>query len=375
MKNLLIVCFSEIASDPRVLKQIFWSKDHYRLTVAGFGDYVVKEVEFIKISPPNETLLEKTKRKLYMASGQFEKFYWSLPFVKEAYQKLKDRRFDLIIANELQTLPMAVKFQKDAKIIFDAHEFYLSDIEGNLVKRYIYRKYAFRLLNKYLRSVSHLTTVSETLARLYSEIFKIESSMVPNVPFYYDVKPKKETGKLLKIVHHGGASPERNLDEIIKGAGSLAGFCELHLYLVPKSTSYYNYLRNLAENFSNIYFHNPVPYSQIVKEINEYDLGVHFLKSNNVQTRYAIPNKLFEFVQARLGLIVSPQPEMKKFVEKHGIGVVASGYSSKDFAKAIKALTKEDIWLFKQKSDEIAKVYCAENYKEHFLKILERIQK
>jgi len=373
MKNLLIVCFSDIANDPRVLKQIFWTKGNYRLTVAGFGDYKDKDVEFIKINRPNETLLEKTRRNLYMASWQFEKFYWSLPFVREAYQKLKDRHFDLIIANELQTLPMAVKIQKGANILFDAHEFYLCDIEGNLVKKYLYGKYAYRLLSKYLKSVAHLTTPSETWARLYSEIFKVESSILPNVPFYHDLKPNAVNGELIKIVHHGGASPERNLDVIIRGAGGLSDLCELHLYIVPKSMIYYNYLRSLAKNFSNIYFHRPIPYTQIVREINKYDLGVHFLKSDNIQTMYAVPNKLFEFVQARLGLIVSPQPEMEKFVKKHGVGIVTEGYTSKDFAQAVRSLTKEDVWQFKRKSDEIAKVYCAENYKEDFLRLLEKI--
>lgn len=135
MKNILIICFSDIANDPRVLKQIFWAKDDYRLTVAGFGDYQDDNVEFIKIEQPDESLIDKLKRKLYMASWQFEKFYWSLPFVQEAYQKLKDRRFDLIIANELQSLPLSVKIRKDAKILFDEHEFYLGDIEGGRIKK------------------------------------------------------------------------------------------------------------------------------------------------------------------------------------------------------------------------------------------------
>lgn len=192
---------------------------------------------------------------------------------------------------------------------------------------------------------------------------------------YHNLKPEIKAKKRIQCVHHGAAGTDRNLEEIIICAGNASDVCELHLYLISHSTSYYERLKIIAEKYINIYFHDPFPYSQIIKELNRYDIGVFLLKPIKIQYKHALPNKMFDFVQARLGLVVSPQPEMKKFVEKHGVGVVTKGYSSKDFTQAIKALTKEDIKKFKQKSDELAKLYCAENYREDFLKLLEEIQK
>ena len=38
----------------------------------------------------------------------------------------------------------------------------------------------------------------------------------------------------------------------------------------------------------------------IAQEINQYDIGVYLLRDGNLNNKYAMPNKLYEFVQARL---------------------------------------------------------------------------
>lgn len=96
VKRILIICFSHVENDPRVLKQIYWTKDDYRVTVAGFGDLSLNGVEFVRIEEPRTFLLEKTLRRLYMLFGSYENYYWSLPFVIDAYKKLKGRKFDII---------------------------------------------------------------------------------------------------------------------------------------------------------------------------------------------------------------------------------------------------------------------------------------
>ena len=50
----------------------------------------------------------------------------------------------------------------------------------------------------------------------------------------------------------------------------------------------------------------------------EEDLGLNY--------RYALPNKLFDYLQARVPVLVSDLPEMRKIVEKYKVGEVLSAH-------------------------------------------------
>ena len=143
----------------------------------------------------------------------------------------------------------------------------------------------------------------------------------------------------------------------------------------PKERQYLRSLKYLASGFENIIIHEPLPYSEIVKEISHYDLGVYMLRPIDYQTEFALPNKLFEFIQARLGVVVSPQRAMKEFVEENGIGIVTDDFDGESLSKALENLRVEDVLQFKINSHKIASFLCAENFKEHFLNILEEIQR
>ena len=199
VKKLLIISFSDIANDSRVLKQIYWTKDKYQLTVAGFGNINDRDIEFIQITEPQESMLKKMGRYFHMASFQFENFYWSLPFVREAYEKLKNKEFDVIIANELQCLPLSVRIKKNAHILFDAHEFYLEDISSSRLKKRIYRSYAYRMLSKYLPYVELLTSPSKFINKLYEDLFDIRTDEILNIPFYHDLEPKYPSWSIMEL--------------------------------------------------------------------------------------------------------------------------------------------------------------------------------
>lgn len=373
MKKLLIICFSEIENDPRVLKQLYWTKDDYDVTVAGFGDYQNDSVSFIKIDHRKENIAEKLIRKSYMAAGQYDKFYWSLPFVVDAHEKLKDLDFDIIIANELQSLPLAVKLKENAKIVFDAHEFYLSDIVGSFVKKHLYKKYAYHLLKSNLQYISLFTTSSDGFSSEYNKLFGVKPVVFPNVPFYHDIKPKSPDKDIIKCVHHGAADAERNLEAIIEGIGRIREGFELHLYLLPSVNSEYRYIKKLVNKYKNVFLHNPIPYNELIAKLNNYDLGIFLLKPVNEQAKFALPNKIFEFIQARLGVIIAPHPEMERIVKKYDVGLITKGYSSADLIEALKSLTPERIYKMKKNSHKIAPELTAENYRAKYLQLLSSI--
>jgi hypothetical protein len=110
----------------------------------------------------------------------------------------------------------------------------------------------------------------------------------------------------------------------------------------------------------NIYFIDAVPTSQISGLINKYDIGLYILEASGFNELYALPNKFFEFIQARLCIAVSPNPEMASIVSKSKLGIVSKDHQPENMAKAIGDLSKDEIYSHKLNAHKNAWEYSAE---------------
>lgn len=94
---------------------------------------------------------------------------------------------------------------------------------------------------------------------------------------------------------------------------------------------------------------------------------------SSFNVKHMMPNKLFEFVQARLAVAIGPSPDMKKFVEQQGVGIVAEDFSPRSMASALNSLSTADIIRFKQKSNEAAKQFNASVNKKKILELIDQV--
>ena len=104
--------------------------------------------------------------------------------------------------------------------------------------------------------------------------------------------------------------------------------------------------------------------------INHYDIGVYILKPSNFNQKYSLPNKFFEFIQARLALAIGPSPEMEKIVKRYNLGVIASDFSPKEMAKVLNKLDKEKIDFYKNQSHKFSLELSSKHNMERLDKII-----
>ena len=102
----------------------------------------------------------------------------------------------------------------------------------------------------------------------------------------------------------------------------------------------------------------------IQKTKNEEDTNETFL---------ALPNKLFEFIQARLAVAIWPSPEMARITEAYDLGVVSDQFSVEAAAGKLNALTTEDIVRFKQNAHQAAGMFCAEKNQDKLIGIVAKL--
>ena len=182
-----------------------------------------------------------------------------------------------------------------------------------------------------------------------------------NIEYQTVLKPNETHGDKIRLIHHGGAIKERKLELMIKMMRFLdPQKYDLTFMLVPSDKKYYNYLVNLAGKCGNIHFVSPVSFSEIPQTLNRYDIGVYILIPNSFNNKYALPNKLFEFIQARLAVAIGPSMEMAKIVDRYCVGIHSDKFTPKSLANTIVSIAPEKIMEYKKNADRHARELSAE---------------
>ena len=157
---------------------------------------------------------------------------------------------------------------------------------------------------------------------------------------------------------------------MLEAFSMLDGVAALDVMLVPNEPDYYNKLRKLARGAKNICFRNPVPMSEIVNYVSSYDAGIFLLPNNTFNHRHCLPNKFFEYIQARLALAISPLPDMSAMLRQYDLGVIAADFTPQALAAAIRSLTPESIANFKRNAGKAAHTLC---WEQNDIRLRERL--
>ena len=275
--------------------------------------------------------------------------------VKGGLAALRGQAFDLVVANDFSSLSVAFEIRGDARLLYDAHEYTLGQYDTEEWKRdrLPYIKY---ILGKYLPRVDGMLTVSGGIADEYEKSCGIRPSVITNAGKYRDdLKPTEVLPGRIRIVHHGIAHSSRSIEEMMETVALLDERFTLDFYVVGKQDDYYWNLRKRADEIGRITFRDPVPMPELPDVLNGYDVGLFIHKPVSLNAFHVLPNKLFEFVQARLMVAIGPSHEMADVVRRYGLGVVAEDFSPEAMARMLSDLSAERIAGYKKNCDTHAR--------------------
>jgi glycosyltransferase involved in cell wall biosynthesis len=294
----------------------------------------------------------------------FEKFYVKIftglngfYFSKVDFRLLKEKKYDLIIAHHPNSIELASKLAKinKSKLVLNCHEYYPLEFDNNPVWMKYENPRIEKLLHQYQSKIALWLTVSNHIQKAYETNFLANCFLLYNSKRYQDITPHPVNSQNIRIIHHGAAMRERKLETMIACFMELPVNFSLTLMLMPNDSAYLAELKAKYSGVNNLFFTDVVPTNEIVSKIQRYDVGLFFLGDEIYNYKYCLPNKLFEFIQARLCVVVTPNPEMKDLVQKYKIGYVAESYSHEDCVKMLKGLTVEKEHTTDQKiASEIA---------------------
>lgn len=377
-RSLLIISFSDIAKDARVLKQVREFVDTYDVTTCGFGEAPIEGVEHIQVDASGTDrrgILSKavTALDLVMARvGQFRGTYWHIPYVAAATRMLRGRAFDVALANDVDTVPVAIRTVGASRVHADLHEYFPGLFDASTILGRRQNAYLTWLVRRYASRADSSTTVSEGIAAAYA-VFGLDCGVATNATPLADLSPTP-VGSPIRLVHSGIAQVSRELELTMTAVASSTTELTLNLYLMPNDPVYLERLRALAGKLGpRIRVRDPLPQSQLVTGLNDYDLGVFVLPPTSFNNANALPNKFYDFVQARLGIIVGPTPDMARLVHEHSLGAVTSDFTVDSIRAVLDSLTPEAVAGWKKNSDASAGSLSAGSQVEVWARAIERL--
>jgi hypothetical protein len=412
-KKVLVLCYSDLSRDPRLRRQVLWIKDEFEVSVAGIKHFDDVPVRFLPITPQKSIDKFKKKKnyqkiltfhhnypflfrkmislciKLFLGlrnsfsvfktdEQKFENEYWYGDTWHGRYpdervdfiESLNNEFFDVIIANDIDTVPLALKIGKGkSKIIFDSHEFHPGESDENLDWVREQKSLVTYLCKTYIPKVDLMFTVGHCIADLYEKEFNRKPLVITNASGYRDNLKPGTVGPEIKLIHHGLCVRGRDINAMLQMTKFLDKRFQMDLMLMPVEwdLKYYEEIKEIASQLTNVKIIPPVPTVKISEFINAYDVGIYIIQPSNLNNLNSLPNKFFEFIQARLAIAIAPSPEMKKIVENHRIGIVSKDFTSQALAECLNSLTNEEISAFKQETNSHAYELSSEKNKELFL--------
>jgi len=247
---------------------------------------------------------------------------------------------DTLWSNDLDSLPCNFLYAKFKKIplVFDSHEYFTEVPE--LINRPLTKGFWKFLERLMVPKLKHVLTVSQSIADLFEKEYNINVQLLRNVPLLakqsVDVENLKVEEKKI-IMYQGAVNVNRGIEQMVKAMLHLentilyiAGAGDISDKIKALITS--NHLGEKVKMLGRI------PLEKLHNYTVQADLGLSLEEDAGLNYRFALPNKVFDYIQAGIPVLVANLPEMKNLVEHYQVGEIIENHTPEHIASKIKGM-------------------------------------
>lgn len=282
-------------------------------------------------------------RTVAMPAGGGPRFFWRWHrAMREGLSAITDA--DVVHASDLYVLPACARLAKrlGAKLVFDARELYpyVASTAGRPWASLLW----FLVQDRSIREADQVYTVSDSIADRLADMHGIAR---PEVVHNVSVLPaptsrtdtlRRELGlsdEVCIVLHQGQMRADRGNERLIEAMRTVEGAVLVFLGDGPLKPA----LQRLAEDLpKQVYFLPAVPPNELLDYTASADIGVTLLEDTCLNHRFALPNKLFEYLRAGVPVLASDLPEVAGVVTRFEVGRVADPGSTEDVARVLQSM-------------------------------------
>ncbi len=390
MKRVCVLLNGKIENDARVIKTIVTISRYHHVDLY-YTDGNEKDTQIFSSNVELHSVVcpySSLKQKIIRHTVFYDEYLF---FVKKVLEGTIT--YDYIWANDLPCLKPAVYLKKKtgAKLIYDSHEIYIETLNQFFpVSAPWFKNIIFKMLLafmqftgtrcewKLIKDVDHFITVGKSLQRYFQEKYNLTKiHIMMNCPERDFHGESIDFHKMLNIdknkfivLYQGVLNYGRGLIlllEAFKHTNERSILVILGDGPLRPNLIEYSKLYNLA---GKVFFIDKVPLKSLPKYTRGANCGINLLESINLSKKYAVPNKLFEYMHAGIPAITTKTKETELIFQKYNIGIFAKN-EPKDIVKSIDKISDMDLSEYKKNCQKAALEYNWENQEKVILKIFE----
>jgi glycosyltransferase involved in cell wall biosynthesis len=245
--------------------------------------------------------------------------------------------------------------------------------------RYFVKKVWSSIESFIFPKLKYVFTVNKSISDLYFKDYKVRPLVIRNLPnksSLIKVKTKKDLGlpdnKKLVILQGSGINVDRGAEELLEAISIQDDF---FLSVVGKGDVVDKLKKRCAKSdlVDKVLFVPTLPYSQMMQFTLNSDVGVSLDKNNNINYKFSLPNKIFDYSKAEIPFVSTNLVEIRKITEEFHTGVLISSTSPESIIEGLnKAIT-----LKKSKNfiSNIAKMNSTLNWESESVSLIKTYEK
>jgi len=332
-----IVCvINDLSTDQRVHKHC--------MLLAAVGYQVSLVGRVLPTSAPLATRSYGTKR--FRLPWHRGPLFYAVYNVRLMAHLLRHRP-GLVFSNDLDTLPAAYMsaWLTGAHLIYDSHEFFteVPELEGRFAL-----KVWLWLEGMMLPKLKHPFTVNRSIADEYEKRYGLRMGVIRNVPnriAWPEVLPTRNElglpdGKTLIVLQGAGINMHRGAEEAVMAMRQLNDA----LLLIIGSGDVIETLKQMVDEYGireRVRFMGRMPYEQMMLHTRLCDIGLTLDRDTNLNYRYSLPNKVFDYIQAGVPVLATDLPEVSRVVVGHDVGMTINGLTPELLVNAIETMRND----------------------------------
>jgi glycosyltransferase involved in cell wall biosynthesis len=329
-KTIIVSVTNDLASDQRVHKVCtYLQANNYRVTLVG---------RLLAGSPAIERSYATHRFKLLFTSSAM--FYAEYNLRLLWY--LLWHKYDTLLANDLDTLLanyIATKI-KGGELVYDTHEYFTEVPE--LTNNAFAKKTWLSIEQWIFPKLKKVYTVNNSIANIYAKLYGNKITVVRNIPVFNAsaviLKSRQELGlhptQKIIILQGAGINIDRGAEEAVLAMQHLPQY----LLLIIGSGDAIPQIKKLIVQHNlqtQVQLMERLPYDLLMHYTRTANVGLSLDKDTNLNYKYSLPNKLFDYLHAGIPVVTSNLIELTHIVNTYKIGEITPNHTPKTIATTI----------------------------------------